>query len=306
MYVRAWHTKPVAGDEWHQQDTIQRYRFQVGKCYVGARQWAGMADNTVADTDRGTGTPSIKAVETSHTVIEALESIAPATVTEVATEAGISKGGAYKHLKTLQESGFVVREDKQYRLGLRFLDIGGRIRYTHLGSGIIKDKMQELAAETGETSIYTVLENGRTTTLFRETGSHGVSTRTRIGKRLYPHETGAGKCILAHHTDEEIDTIFDGGPPPQVTDNTITDMETLYDEIETVREQGYAFNLGESVEGLVAIAAPLAPDGQLLGACSVTGPYHRLKGDPIDEEITTTLLSFVNELELNIAHSDSL
>ncbi|WP_312911695.1 IclR family transcriptional regulator [Natronosalvus caseinilyticus] len=250
-----------------------------------------------------TGTPTIKAVETSHAVIKVLQELGQATVTEVSTHTDVSKGGVFKHLKTLQESGFVVREDNEYRLGLRFLDIGGQLRYTHPGSQIIKDKMQELAEETNETSIYTVLDDTRTTTLFRETGSRGVSTRTRIGKRLYPHETAAGKTILSQLSEEEVERIIDDVGLPAVTKNTITDRAEFLDELHVVREQGYAFNLGESVEGLIAMAVPLVPDGEVLGACSVTGPYHRMKGDPVNEDISETLLSFVNELELNIAHS---
>lgn len=248
-------------------------------------------------------TPTIKAVERSHAVIESLRELDHPTVTEVSNHLGSSKGSVFKHLKTLQESGFVVREGNSYRLGLRFLDIGGQLRYGHPGSQTIKDKMQELAEETNETSIYTVLDDTRTTTLFRETGSRGVSTRTRIGKRLYPHETAAGKTILSQLSEEEVDYIIDEVGLPAITENTITDRDEFLDELEAVREQGYAFNLGESVEGLVAMAVPLVPNDEVLGACSVTGPYHRMKGDPINEEISETLLSFVNELELNIAHS---
>lgn len=258
---------------------------------------------SASPTDRTGRTPTIKAVETSHAVIEALLSLERATVTEVASEVDVSKGGVFKHLKTLRAGGYVVREDTEYRLGYRFLDIGGEIRYAHPSSQTIKDRMQELAEETNETSIYTVLDDTRTTTLFRETGSRGVSTRTRIGKQLYPHETAAGKTILSQLPDEEIQRIIDETGLPPVTENTITDEAEFRAELETVREQGYGFNLGESVEGLVAIAAPLVPDDEVLGACSVTGPYHRLKGDPIDETIVDALLSFVNELELNIAHS---
>jgi len=251
------------------------------------------------------GTPTIKSVETSHRIVAALEAMGPATVTEVAAEADLSKGGAYKHLKTLEGTDFVVREGNEYRLGLRFLDLGGKLRYDYPHSQTIKDSVQQLAQATGETALYTVLEADRTTTLFRERGPNGVSTRTRIGKRLYPHETAAGKCILSQLSPEAVDDVFGDGPLPEVTEHTITDRDALDDELARVAERGYAYNLGESVEGLVAIAAPLVPDDAVLGACSVTGPYHRLKGDPLDAELTETLLSFVNELELNIAHANT-
>lgn len=248
-------------------------------------------------------TPTIKAVEASLAIIDALQSIGPATITEVATYIGMSKGGTYKQLKTLKQGQFVVQEGKQYQLGFRYLEIGGYLRNEHPGSGLIKMKMQELAAATGETSIYTVLEDNRTTVLFRETGDRGISMRTRIGDRRPPHITAAGKCLLAQQSREEVEALLGDEPLPQVTDNTITDMDTLWDELVAVRERGYAYNIGESVEGLRAIAAPLMPDGRLLGACSVTGPHHRLKGDPVDEDIKSSLVSFVKELEHNIARS---
>ncbi|MFC6724061.1 IclR family transcriptional regulator [Halobium palmae] len=258
------------------------------------------------ETNAAGSTPTIKSVETAHRIIETLLEIGPATATEVANHADLSTGGTYKQLKTLQKGDFVVCRDRKYRLGYRFLDIGGRIRYQHPNSQIIKSKMRELAEETDETSIYTVLENTRTVTLFREMGTKGVSTRTRIGKRLYPHETAAGKVILSQLSTREVERVLDAVGLPRVTENTITDQETFLDELAAVRERGYAYNLGESVDGLVAIAAPLIPGETVLGACSVTGPYHRLKGDPIDEAVTESLLSFVNDLELNIAHSQTV
>lgn len=263
-------------------------------------------DGRSTGNDELAGTPTIRSVETSHRLIETLEAIGPATVTEVATHADLSKGGVYKHLKTLRRAGFVVRDGTQYDLGLRFLDIGGRIRYKHPGAQLTKQRMRDLAEETDETSIYTVLENDRTTTLFRETGSKGVSTKTRVGKRLYPHETGAGKAILSQLPEERVESILRANGLPDVTKHTITDREAFLDELAEVRERGYAFNREESVDGLVAVAAPLVPDGTVLGACSVTGPYHRMKGKRLTDEIVETLLSTVNELSLNIAHADSV
>ena len=50
---------------------------------------------SASPTDRTGRTPTIKAVETSHAVIEALLSLERATVTEVASEVDISKGGVF-------------------------------------------------------------------------------------------------------------------------------------------------------------------------------------------------------------------
>jgi DNA-binding IclR family transcriptional regulator len=140
-------------------------------------------------------------------------------------------------------------------------------------------------------------------TLFRETGNNGVFTRTRVGTHLYLHQTAGGKAILSQLSGDAVDDIVDQVGLPRATENTITDREALAEELAAVRERGYAYNREESTDGLVAVAAPLVPDEEVLGACAVAGPRYRIGGDPLESAIPETLLSVVNELELNIAHS---
>ncbi|WP_123538638.1 IclR family transcriptional regulator [Halosimplex salinum] len=245
----------------------------------------------------------VGAVETSHEVVEALRDLGAATVTEVATETGLSKGGAYKHLNTLRKRDFVTKTGTEYRLGFGFLDLGGHLRFQYPGASTIKDKIQTLASETGEACLFTIEEHGRAVTLFRETGNRGVFTRTRVGTRLYLHQTAGGKAILSQLPEETVDDIVDRVGLPGATENTITDREALFDELARVRERGYAFNREESTDGLVALAAPLVPDDEILGACAVAGPRYRIGGDQLESELPETLLGVVNELELNIAYS---
>ncbi|MEY7851665.1 IclR family transcriptional regulator [Natrarchaeobius sp. A-rgal3] len=247
--------------------------------------------------------PTIKSVETSFAIVEALQDLESATMTEIAEYTDLSKGGIYKHLKTLQANSFVIKDGNEYRLGLRFLDVGGQLRFKYPGASIIKAKIQELAEETNEACLFTVRENDRAVTLFRETGNRGVSTRTRVGTRLYLHQTAGGKAILSQLPRSDVEDLIETAGLPRATSNTITEPEALFDELEEVRERGYAYNRAESTEGLIAIAAPLVPNETVLGACAITGPYHRMKGDTLTNEVPDMLLSVVNELELNIAHS---
>lgn len=245
----------------------------------------------------------IRSVETSHEVVDALRALGSATVTEVAAETGLSKGGAYKHLSTLRRRDYVTKEGTQYRLGFRFLDVGGQLRFQYPSAATIKDKTRTIAAETGEAALFTIEEHGRAVTLFRETGNRGVFTRTRVGTRLYLHQTAGGKAILSQLPEERVHDIVDRVGFPEATDDTITDRDDLFAELERVRDRGYAFNREESTEGLVAVAAPLVPDDEVLGACAVAGPRYRIGGDQLESTLPETLLGVVNELELNIAHS---
>ncbi|WP_254544698.1 IclR family transcriptional regulator [Halomarina pelagica] len=258
------------------------------------------SDNRRGKTKSANG---VKAVETSFTIVETLKKINGGKVTEIVDQTGYSKGAVYKHLTTLMDHDFVVKRGEEYTLGFRFLDYGGFIRSRYIGSELIKPQIQELAEITNEVALFGIPEKDRVITLFRENGNRGVFTRTRLGRRLYLNQTAGGKAILSEFSKSEVEGVIDRVGLPKATEHTITDEDELFDELETIRDRGYALNREESTEGLVAVSVPLVPDGTLIGTCSITGPRHRMTEDQLTGEFPELLLSVVNELELNITHS---
>nr|WP_255681667.1 IclR family transcriptional regulator C-terminal domain-containing protein [Natrinema sp. SYSU A 869] len=126
-----------------------------------------------------------------------------------------------------------------------------------------------------------------------------------VGRQIHLHCSSAGKSILAQYPRDRVDEIFDRWNLPALTENTITDREELYDELERVRERGVAFNREEHVDGINGTAVPVTQDGSVLGALAVAGPSHRLNGERLEEEVPNMLLAAANELELNITYSSS-
>ncbi|OLZ39425.1 IclR family transcriptional regulator [Natrinema saccharevitans] len=248
--------------------------------------------------------PTIKSVETSLEIIDELQARDGARVSELAETVGKSKGTIHKHLITLLKHDYVVKEGDEYRIGLRFLDVGGYALNQIEGRQYIESKIRELADLTGETVQFSVEQRGRCVILGRKAGQKGVFSRARVGKRFYMHQVAGGKAILANLSDERVREIVARHGLPAATDATITSEAALFDELETVRERGYAFNIDESTQGLHAVGVPLmGPDGDVFGAFAVAGPSHRMRGEQFKDEIPNIVRSIVNELELNLAHS---
>ena len=242
---------------------------------------------------------TIQSVETTFRIIESLVELGEPGVSEVASHTGLAKSTVHKHLNTLRQEGYVVKEDDYYRLGSRFLDIGGHYRECYFGSATIKSRIQELAEQTGEVAHFAVEEQGRAVVLYREGGKHSFPTRSRIGKRMYMHQTAYGKAILAHLPEHKIEAIIDYHGLPGETENTVTDRDELFEELEEIRERGYAVNNNESTQGLQAIGVPvILNDGSVYGGCSIAGP-----GLGIDDEEIDTVLRIANQLELEINYS---
>ncbi|WP_129116056.1 IclR family transcriptional regulator [Halegenticoccus tardaugens] len=246
----------------------------------------------------------IKSLSTTFKLIETLEDLGEAQLTEIADHSDIAKSTAHKHLNTMVDHDYIVKEESKYRLGFRFLDIGGHVRSQFPGVNIIKPKLQELAEKTNEVTQFMTEESGLAVVLYRESGRHGVPSRTRTGTRMYLHQTASGKAILSQLPPKRVNEIIDRHGLPAANDMTITDRDTLFEELEEIRDRGYSFSLGESTKGLFAVSAPMkAPDDTVIGACTVSGPSHRMRGKPIKEEMPHLILSVVNEIELTIAHS---
>jgi DNA-binding IclR family transcriptional regulator len=247
---------------------------------------------------------TIGSIETMFTIVESLRSMREARITLLARETGFSKGTVHKHLNTLAQYGFVVKDGDHYKLGLRFLDYGGFVRVKYPGAQYMKEKTKVLADETDEIGFFTVEENGRPVILFREVGKNGVPTRSRVGQRLYLHQIAAGKAMLADFSEERILEIVEQHGLPRATENTITDIDELFEELEIIRGQGYALSIEEATEGLKAAGVTVTDrSGEVIGACAVAGPVYRMDDEYFEEVIPRLLRNVANELELSITYS---
>jgi DNA-binding IclR family transcriptional regulator len=245
----------------------------------------------------------IGSLETTFTIVTALREFGKAGVTELAAETGLSKSTVHKHLATLIDHDFAVKEGDQYRLGLGFLEVGGHVRNEFQGVRRIKPKVQEIADHTNEAAQFMIEQHGTIIVLFREASQQGVHSQSRVGSRFYMHQSAAGKAILAQFSEDRVDAIVKRHGLPEATENTITDRATLADELATIRDRGFAINDAESTDGLRAVAVPMfAPDKSVLGAFAVVGPAHRLDEERASSDIPNIVQSVINELELNLTY----
>jgi DNA-binding IclR family transcriptional regulator len=246
----------------------------------------------------------VETVERSVAIVDYLKAEGPATLAEVTDELDCAKSTVHRHLRTLEANSFLLEEDGEYRLGIRFLDYGvvARDRYTLFREA--QPKVDDLAEETEEKIWCTVEEHGRSVHIYGARGKHSVRTHARVGHRNYLHQHAAGKAILANLPDARVTDIVETHGLPARTPHTITDPDELRAELDTVAERGYAFNFEESVEGLHAVGAPITDeDGTAIGAISISGPANRLDGTLLREDLPALLLGTVNEITINLAHA---
>lgn len=253
-------------------------------------------------TQAGPTDRSIKSDVTVFGIVEALNERAGAGVVELADHLDMAQSTVHDHLSTLQDLEYVVKRDGKYFLGLKFLELGisARSRIEFLET--VKPEVGEVAEHTGEVAWLYTEEHGRGVVVYKARGEKGLETVGQIGWRPHLHYTSAGKSILAAMSDEEVDAIVDQHGLPQETEQTITDREELFAELETIRERGYAVNREEKNRGISAVGVPLRLDDRVLGALSVSGPSHRLVDERIEEAVPNLLLDVANQIELKMKY----
>ncbi|GAA0301793.1 IclR family transcriptional regulator [Halarchaeum salinum] len=234
-------------------------------------------------------------------IIEALCDRGACGVTELADELDMGKSAVHNHLATLREHGYVLQRGDEYRLGLKFLEVGGYTRKSMELYQVAEPEVDSLADETDELANLLVEERGVGVYLMRSKGADAVDLDTFAGRRTYLHTTGLGKAILAHLSEERVDEIIERHGLEQQTPRSIGTRSALDDELDDVRERGYAIDDGERLEGLRCIAAPInRSSGEVVGAISISAPASRVGDDELQNDLAERVLSAANVIELNL------
>lgn len=241
----------------------------------------------------------VKSDETLFAIIEELKRRESAGVTELADNIDMAKSSTHKHLKTLVNLGYVVREGEHYRLSFRFLTLGGFVRDNNRLCRTASPQVEQIANETDRLAAFAIKERdiGVFTHLYND--KYGITDDNPLGQTFYLHQNAAGKAILAQHSDEEIDQIISRQGLPSKTENTIVEREEIFEEIEKVRNQGFAISVQERVKGVDAISVGVYDEEfDIHGAISITAPGDQMTKGALQETYADLMIETANELEL--------
>ncbi|WP_254533973.1 IclR family transcriptional regulator [Natrinema gelatinilyticum] len=246
----------------------------------------------------------LQTIETNFKITEALRQIGQGTISEVAEHTGLPASTIHVHLNTLRELEYITKDGSEYAIGLHFLKFAESAKRENQLLEAAKSELQELADNTGEVAHLMIEEHGLGIHVFSVSGDNAVPLDTYVGKRIHLHQTGRGKAILAFMLEERRDQIVKDRGLPAATENTITDQQELKNELDKIRQQGYAIDRGERIKGLGCVSAPVTDaDGYSVGAISIAGPLSRLQGDYLTEELSMTVLNAANVIEFNLNYS---
>lgn len=227
---------------------------------------------------------SLQSLMNAFQLLEVLAREPDLTLTEISGRIHVSKASVYRLLLTLQLNDLVIRssEGKRYRLGLRLWEYGAIALNGLKVRELALHRLPQLAAQCGQLVNLSVYDRGKA--LYLETVSSDArgTVLTPAASRVPAHCSAAGKVMLAHQPEAEVER-FCAGDLVSATLNTIVAPEALKRELDEIREQGYAINRGEWHPKSCGIAVPLLDHtGNAVAAIGVVCPAPQFSEEFID------------------------
>lgn len=229
--------------------------------------------------DQTRKTETVQSIERAIALLRCFTEIEPELrVTDLARRLDLHKSTVSRILASLQKGGLISKnpESGKYRLGLGLISLAGVALGRLDVRGVAQPHLNNLVAFTQETVNITVLEGQECVNIERARSPQPIRYEGWIGRRTPLHCTAAGKVLLAYLPDEER-LVRLGLPLVKYTSRTVTDGQTLKENITQVHQQGYAIVHEEFEEGFSGIAAPVFNhEDQVVAAVSVSGPTYRM------------------------------
>ncbi|MET3922506.1 IclR family transcriptional regulator [Arthrobacter sp. UYEF20] len=202
-----------------------------------------------------------------------------ASLSELSLVLGMNKSTLLRLLEPLRDVQLVEQNrDGRYRLGVMAVTLGG----AYLSGLDLREQarpiLERLAAKTGETVHLLVYGEGQVTYIEKIAGPSSIQMASRVGDRAPAYCTASGKTFLAYLPFSEFEAVVAAGMPAR-TPHTITTPTRLLDELEAIREAGYAVDDIENELDIRCVSAPVFDhNGHIVAAISASGPETRIHG----------------------------
>jgi len=227
------------------------------------------------------------------------------TITELSEILETYPSTIHRILETLKYRRYVEKDpvSKKYFLGLKFVELGkykiNKLDLTKIAYPFLK----EIVDQFNENVYLGVYSNEKVLYLEKVESTHMVTVSTHIGAIAPLHCTALGKILLTSLSKEEIDKILFKSKLKRFTEKTITNKKLLKAEINKVKKQGFAFDLGEYEKGISCTATGILDyQGKIIGAISVSLPDYRLDSKTALDNIKEAVVQKGKEISAQMGY----
>ncbi|MFW6119856.1 MAG: IclR family transcriptional regulator [Petrotogales bacterium] len=208
------------------------------------------------------------------------------TLNKLTKKTGLPKPTVYRIAEALYDANILSKDGStsKYRIGVKLFELGSLYLETLELRKLAFPEIEKLSKFTEESIHMGVLDGNEVTSIEGLGSTHNLQAKLWIGKRSPIYCTSIGKAILAFLPVEKRENILNSIELKRFTKNTISKKEKLREELEKIREQGFALDNEEHDEGIMCIGAPIFNNkGHVVASISISGPKIRMTTEKMEK-----------------------
>lgn len=225
---------------------------------------------------------ALQSLDRAFSILEVISEQETIGLTKLSIKAGLNKATTFRIVKALKDNGYVKQlSNKKYALTFKMFRLGNRVVQRFDFMNAAKSIITKLASEIDQV-IHLVIQDGAQILYvdkYTPLKNGEVMSETKIGKRAPMYCTASGKAILAYLPEEKIKEIWNDTDIVKYTARTITNYDTLLQDLKRIRKNGYSTEYEEFKLEVYCIGMPLHTlNGDIVGAISISIPLDDPKG----------------------------
>ncbi|OGO25996.1 MAG: hypothetical protein A2136_08760 [Chloroflexi bacterium RBG_16_54_11] len=220
----------------------------------------------------------VQVINRAASILRAIRISGGLTLSQLAREVGLARTTVYRIVSTLESEGLLTTQtpDGKIQLGIELIPLGAAVRTDVRRE--LRPYLEELSLTLDETVDLAILDKDHVLFLDQIVKLHRLHAVSGVGLEFPLHCTANGKALLSTFTYDEFRRVI----PDRLqkfTPNTISTRDQLSSELETVRQEGIAYDREEHTQGICAVGAVVYAPTDTLVAISIPVPSVRFYGN---------------------------
>lgn len=178
------------------------------------------------------------------------------TLQSLVDQTGIPKPTLHRMLQQLESSNLLTRhsDGRHYATGSRMRRLAEDTLLNDTRNGARNAILKDLVAQIGESCNVTALSGNEVIYLDRVETTEPIRVHLGPGSRVPAHCSASGKLIVSQFGTAQRERLLNNDRLTRFTAHTLTGYPALEFELARIRQQGYALDQQEYLDGLVCLA----------------------------------------------------
>lgn len=240
----------------------------------------------------GTVPGTVQSLRRGLQVLNAIADAGALPLTDIARGLGVPLSTAHHLVKTLETQGYVSQRKSggEYRLGNRVFRLAGAAWDADDIGVLAEPFLEDLTLKTGETSNLAISDRGQVFVIARFESEGPWRMFQRVGAPRPAYCVATGKLLMAFQRPSTVRQYLAAIELKPLTPKTITSRTLLEQELRKTRNQGYAVDNEEFLQGIRCVAAPVCNfSDQVVAALGLFGPLWRIPDERLGDVVSTLM-----------------